>query len=129
VLATHAAAEGQRAHVPGQLRVRRHTGVFHRRYPDAVGQREALRGHVFDYIYTHAQLQAFGTEQVAAGPRSTEALLLRGNFGLVEDAFTLRRGGFHHLSIRAVLGDVAHGLVGPVGVSGEDAAEQIAVAV
>src|SRR5690606_19796460 len=129
VLAADARVQGHRADVPAQLHVRRQAAVLHRRHPHAVGQRQALRGGVLDQVDAGAHAQALDAEQVAVGVAQAQALLLRDDLGLVPDAVGFRRRGLDQLAVGAVLGQVAHRLVGPVGVHAQVAAEEVGVGV
>src|SRR5690606_32888222 len=129
VLAADARVQGHRADVPAQLHVRRQAAVLHRRHPHAVGQRQALRRGVLDQVDASAYAQALDAEQVAVGVAQAQALFLRDNLGLVPDALGFRRRRLDQLAVGAVLGQVAHRLVGPVGVHAQVAAEEVGVGV
>src|SRR5690606_31241476 len=58
-----------------------------------------------------------------------QALLLAVDLRLVPDAFGFRRGRLGQLAIGAVLCHVTHGLVGPVGINAQVAAEEVGVGV
>src|SRR5690606_8745206 len=99
VLAADAGVQGDRADVPAQLHVGRDAAVLHRRHPNAVGQRQALRRGVLDRIHAAAQAQALDAEQVAVGVAQAQALLLRDDLGLVPDALGFRRRRLDQLAV------------------------------
>src|SRR5690606_22133252 len=99
------------------------------RHPHAVGQRQALRGGVLDEVHAAAQAQAGYAEQVGVRVAQAQALLLRNDLGLVPDALGLRRRRLDQLAVRTVLGQVAHRLVGPIGVHAQVAAEEVGIGV
>ena len=124
-----AAAQRDRADVPGELAIGRRALVVHRRHPDAIGQRQPLLRLVLDHVHAHLQLQARYGEQLTARPRGAQAALLRGDLRLVPDPLVVGDGWRDELLVVAVLRQEAHRLVGMVGSGHQRATEEVAVAV